>query len=81
VGRAAHLQDVAVPMLFLQGTRDTFAELDLLRPLCANLGSRATLHVVEGSDHSFKVLKRSGRAEADVIEELAQTIADWAATL
>jgi predicted alpha/beta-hydrolase family hydrolase len=81
VGRAAHLQDVAVPMLFLQGTRDTFAELDLLRPLCADLGSRATLHVVEGGDHSFKVLKRSGRAEADVIEELAQTIADWAATL
>ncbi len=81
VGRAAHLEAVAVPMLFLQGTRDTFAELDLLRPLCADLGPRATLHVVEGGDHSFKVLKRSGRAEADVIEELTQSIADWAATL
>lgn len=72
--RAEHLDAVQVPMLFLQGTRDEFAGLDLLRPVVQRLGARATLHVVEGGDHSFKVLKRSGRAEADVLVELASTI-------
>ena len=64
-------------MLFLQGTRDDFAGLDLLRPVVARLGERATLHLVEGGDHSFKVLKRSGRRDVDVMEELADTIASW----
>ena len=80
-GRAAHLEQVHIPMLFLQGTRDTFAHLDLLRPVCERLLPRATLHPVEGGDHSFEVLKRSGRTEADVMEELAGAIADWTTKL
>jgi predicted alpha/beta-hydrolase family hydrolase len=76
--RADHLVKVAIPMLFLQGTRDTFADLKLLRPVCAKLGSRATLHVVETADHSFHVLKSSGRSDAEVLRELAETAAAWA---
>ena len=76
--RADHLARVNVPMLFLQGTRDQFAHLDLLRPVCSELGSRASLHVVEGADHSFHVLKRSGTNDAEVMTELAQTMASWA---
>lgn len=75
--RAAHLQDVGVPMLFLQGTRDGLADLELLRPLCEKLAPRAVLHVVEGGDHSFHVLKRSGRSDEEVIEELADAISSW----
>ena len=75
--RAEHLSDVEVPMLFLQGTRDDFAGLDLLRPIVKKLGKSATLHIVEGGDHSFKVLKRSGRTEVDVMNELADTITAW----
>src|SRR5437660_709288 len=60
--RAEHLAQVQIPMLFLQGTRDDFADLKLLKPLVQRLGERATLHLVEGGDHSFHVLKRSGRA-------------------
>jgi predicted alpha/beta-hydrolase family hydrolase len=77
--RADHLDDVQVPMLFLQGTRDEFAGLDLLQPVVKRLHVRATLHLVEGGDHSFKVLKRTGRTEADVMNELADTIASWVA--
>ena len=69
--RARHLDDVDVPMLFLQGTRDKLAELALLEPVCSALGAKAQLHVVEGADHSFHVLKRSGRTDKDVVEELA----------
>ena len=76
--RADHLAKVAVPMLFLQGTRDTFADLKLLRPICAKLGDRATLHIIEIADHSFHVLKSSKRSEADVLRELAETTAAWA---
>jgi hypothetical protein len=65
-------------MLFLQGTRDDLADLELMRQVCAGLGARATLHVVEGADHSFAVLKRSGRTGAEVLEELADTVAAWA---
>ena len=75
--RAEHLRDVKSPMLFLQGTRDAFADLNLLRPICAELGPRVTLHVIETADHSFHVLKASGRADADVLQELAQTAAAW----
>ena len=75
--RAEHLQQVEIPMLFLQGTRDELAHLDLLRPVCDRLGARATLHVVEGADHGFEVLKRSGRTDAEVMHELADTAADW----
>src|SRR5467141_2165943 len=76
--RADHLTKVAIPMLFLQGTRDTFADLQLLRPVCTKLGSRATLHVIETADHSFHVLKRSGRTDAEVLRELAEKAASWA---
>jgi uncharacterized protein len=75
--RAEHLDRVESPMLFLQGTRDNLADLDLVTSVCGRLGSKATLHVVEGADHSFSVLKRSGRSDAEVMEELALTIAQW----
>ncbi len=75
--RATHLSEVRVPMLFLQGTRDEFAGLDLLRPIVKQLGKDATLHVVEGGDHSFRVLKRTGRTETDVMTELTETITSW----
>src|SRR5436309_13825654 len=78
--RAEHLAQVQVPMLFLQGTRDDFADLTLLKPLIKRLGQRATLHLVEGGDHSFHVLKRSGRTDADVMGEIADAIAEWSAT-
>lgn len=79
--RADHLADLAVPMLFLQGTRDELADLGLLRALVADLGARATLTVVDDADHSFHVRKRSGRTDAQVIEDMARTIAAWAAAL
>jgi predicted alpha/beta-hydrolase family hydrolase len=76
--RADHLAKVSAPMLFMQGTRDTLADLKLLRPVCAKLGSRATLHIFEKADHSFHVLKSSGRSDAEVLRELAETAASWA---
>ncbi len=79
--RADHLARVQVPMLFLQGTRDTLADLTLLRPVCAKLAPRATLHVVDMADHSFHVLKRSGKRDSDVLNELARTVASWADSL
>ena len=78
VERGGHLGEVNLPMLFLQGTRDKLADLDLLRPLCTDLGPRATLHVVDGGDHSFHVLKRSGRSDDDAMNELANRIDSWA---
>ncbi len=75
--RATHLQDVRRPMLFVQGTRDRLAELELIRAVCEGLGRRATLHVVQDGDHSFKVLKRTGRTVQEVREELAATVARW----
>jgi predicted alpha/beta-hydrolase family hydrolase len=79
--RARHLQFVTIPMLFLQGTRDKLAELELLRPVCSGLGSRAKLHVIQSADHSFAVLKRSGRNDRDVLKELGATVADWSSGL
>ena len=76
--RADHLEKVALPMLFLQGTRDTLADLKLLRPICAKLGPQATLHIIETADHSFHVLKSSQRTDADILRELAETTASWA---
>ena len=75
--RAEHLGEVKVPMLFLQGTRDALADLKLLRPVLAKLGTGATLHVIEGADHSFHVLKSSGKTDKDVLKELAQSASDW----
>ena len=75
--RAAHLEQVPVPMLFLQGTRDDLAEIGLIREVTGELKNRATLHEIEGADHSFEVRKSSGRTSAEVREELAATIAHW----
>ena len=77
VGRAKHLDDVQVPMLFLQGTRDELAELDLIRDTVGKLGARATLHVIDGADHSFHVPARSGRNDAQVREEVLDAMAAW----
>ncbi len=77
--RAEHLAQVRIPMLFLQGDRDEFADLKLLRPMVKQLGERATLHLVEGGDHSFHVLKRSGRTDVEVMAELVATIVAWTA--
>ncbi|MBA0087599.1 MAG: hypothetical protein HRJ53_21655 [Acidobacteria bacterium Pan2503] len=68
-------------MLFLQGTRDTLADLTLLGPICERLGSRATLHVIPEGDHSFHVLKKAGKTDAAVIKELAETTRAWAGKL
>jgi predicted alpha/beta-hydrolase family hydrolase len=78
VERAEHLSAVEIPMLFLQGTRDEFASLDLLQGVVRRLGSRATLHLIDEGDHSFKVPKRTGKTERDVLDELATTIQQWA---
>lgn len=75
--RADHLSQVNVPMLFLQGTRDALADLDLIRAATAKLRGRATLHVVEGADHSFHVLVRSGRNDEAVRQELLDVMAGW----
>jgi uncharacterized protein len=79
--RAEHLARVDVPMLFLQGTRDQFAQLDLITAVCRDLGATATLDLIEGADHSFGVPKRSGRTPVQVLDELADTLAGWAGSL
>lgn len=75
--RAQHLFEVRIPMLFLQGTRDEFAKLDLLRPLVQRLGSRATLQLFEDADHSFHVPARTGRKDAQVQAELLDAAVRW----
>jgi predicted alpha/beta-hydrolase family hydrolase len=75
--RADHLADVSLPMLFLQGTRDRLAQIERVRRVCERLGSRATLYEIEGADHGFSVLRRSGRTEAEVQEEMADAVAGW----
>ena len=78
--RAEHLDDVTVPMLFLSGTRDKLAVLDLLVPVCENLGDKATLHLLDTADHGFKVLKRR-KTEEDVFVEMARVLSEWIETL
>lgn len=75
--RAAHLSDVSVPMLFVQGTRDRLATLDLLQPVLDGVSELATLHIVDGGDHSLAVPKRSGRTNDEVLEAVAGHIAAW----
>ena len=75
--RADHLRSVDVPMLFLQGTRDPLADLGELQPVLDELGDRAQLHVVDGGDHSFHVLKRSGRTDAQVLDEICARFVEW----
>lgn len=77
--RAAHLSDVRIPMLFLQGTRDELADLKLLEPITQKLGSLATLEKIEAADHGFHVLVRSGRTNAQVMTELLDKISSWSA--
>jgi predicted alpha/beta-hydrolase family hydrolase len=72
--RAGHLERVRLPMLFVQGTRDDLADIELMRATCRRLGAHAVLHAVEGGDHSFRVLKRSGRDEAAVMQEIRDTV-------
>jgi uncharacterized protein len=79
--RAAHLSDVKVPMLFLQGTNDGLAVLGLLKTVIASLGRRATLHLLEGADHSFHVPKRSGRTDSEVMDETLDAFAAWTGTI
>jgi uncharacterized protein len=79
--RARHLANVDIPMLFLQGTRDQLASLDLLQALVRKLGSRATLHLADEADHSFHVPARSGRKDAEVRSELLQALSEWAAVM
>ncbi len=77
IERAEHLKEVSVPMLFLSGTRDELANLELLRPVCEKLGDKATLHLLETADHGFKVLKRSRASEEDVFVEMARVLKEW----
>jgi predicted alpha/beta-hydrolase family hydrolase len=79
IKRAEHLTLVNLPMLFLQGTRDDLADLSLLRPVCESLGPRTVLHIIEGADHSFHVLKRSGKTDSGVLSELSTTVKAWTA--
>jgi predicted alpha/beta-hydrolase family hydrolase len=78
--RADHLAKVEIPMLFLQGTRDTLADVALIEPVAQRLGPRATLHLVVGADHSFHVLARSGRNDREAMSEILDTFAKWVGT-
>ncbi|MCB0404636.1 MAG: dienelactone hydrolase family protein [Bdellovibrionales bacterium] len=75
--RAAHLRTIATPQLFLQGTRDKLAEIDLIKKTVAPL-KKGTLVIIDGADHGFQVLKRSGRTDSDALKELAEAISGWA---
>jgi uncharacterized protein len=75
--RAQHLFGTDVPMLFLQGTRDELASLAELEPVIEALGERATLRLQQGADHSFHVPRRSGRSDAEVLDEMLDVLAEW----
>jgi hypothetical protein len=79
--RAKHLGDIRIPMLFLQGSRDSLAELSLLEPVVKGLKRRAMLHVVKDADHSFHVPVRSGRKDSDVMAEILDVFATWAGAI
>jgi uncharacterized protein len=81
IERAEHLDRIELPMLFLQGTRDTLAEVALIEPVVQRLGPLAALHWSEGADHSFHVLKRSGRNDADVMNEICDAFTNWAGAI
>ncbi|HKX83703.1 MAG TPA: alpha/beta family hydrolase [Pyrinomonadaceae bacterium] len=76
--RAEHLSNVTVPMLFLSGTRDTLAELDLVKPVIKKLGKKATLHLLDTADHSYKILKKTRKSDEDVFGEMARVTRAWA---
>jgi uncharacterized protein len=75
--RGAHLFDVQIPMLFLQGTRDQLADLSLLQSLVGKLGARATLELYQDADHSFHVPARSGRKDSEITADMSKALADW----
>jgi len=77
IERAAHLARIDIPMLFLQGTRDRLADLRYHEPLIEELGAKARLHEVAWGDHSFLVLKKSGRSNDEAIEEVLDTFSAW----
>ena len=79
--RADHLAKVDIPMLFLQGTRDGLAEVALIEGVVRRLGSYATLHLMDGADHSFHVLARSGRNDREVMSEILDAFANWAGAI
>ena len=79
--RADHLTEVDVPMLFLQGTNDKLAEMQLLKPVVERLKPLATLHVIEAADHSFHVPARSGRNDREVMNEILDALAAWVAAI
>ena len=76
--RAAHLEQIGIPMLFVQGTRDELASLDLLQPTVARLGSRATLYLLQDADHSWHVPARSGRSDSEVLAAALDNLSEWA---
>lgn len=75
--RAEHLANIDIPMLFLSGTRDELATLDLLEPTIDKLGERAKLHLLDTANHSYKVLKKTRTSTEDVFDEMARTIREW----
>ncbi len=79
--RAEHLSNVTVPMLFISGTRDALAELDLFEPVVKKLGKQATLHLLDTSDHSYKILKKTRQSDEDVFAEMARVTGEWAQML
>jgi uncharacterized protein len=79
--RAGHLSSVSAPMLFLSGTRDQLAALDLLQEVCGQLGSRATLHTLDTADHGYETLKRARKSEEDVFDEMARVAREWTSGL
>jgi len=79
--RAEHLANINIPMLFLSGTRDALAELDLLEPVVKDLGNQATLHLLDTADHSFKVLKKTRQSTEDVFVEMGRVVKMWSAAL
>jgi predicted alpha/beta-hydrolase family hydrolase len=79
--RGDHLFDISLPMLFLQGSRDALADLKLLKPLCARLGKRVELFVIDGGDHSFHLLKSAGRSDGEALAEAVRKASSWISRL
>ena len=75
--RSSHWQDIVHPALFIQGTRDKFCQLDLLKQELSKWGGKTTLHIVEGGDHSFKTLKKIARTQQDIRHEISKVISTW----
>lgn len=75
--RADHLDNVRIPMLFLQGTRDKLADLELMTGVCQRLGSQSTLHIIEGGDHSFHLPKSTGKSDEDAFAQIVAAVYRW----